>query len=344
MLPALLLLPALIAQAPAPSLRPGWIAVLPAQPGRVYGLGVAALTTDAAALRQAADNARADVISRLRASVQADTRVSTVLQETRASGGAAAGSRTQTTQVDTQVQARATDLPGLVVQETYLDRAGATGYALAYLDLAVAEAGLASRFAALKADLAAERPQQGPRGRLVQMQVLKRGHEELLRLDDLAGLLGGGGAAGLRAEVLGSRLETERRLAAARSALTFGLAPATGIDLDPDAQDLVRNAVLKEGMGWSDQKPLFAITLRVRGGGAGRRAWWERQRAADFIVAQGSLSLALVDSAGQQYESLTIVAKGVGVNEFQADSLLLADCRAKLGKAVAAWLADLGKW
>ena len=99
MLSTLLLVPALIAAAPAPSLRPVWISVLPVQPGRVYGLGVAALTTDAAALREAADNARADVISRLRASVQADTRVSTVLQETRASGGAAAGSRTQTTQV-----------------------------------------------------------------------------------------------------------------------------------------------------------------------------------------------------------------------------------------------------
>ncbi len=41
---------------------------------------------------------------------------------------------------------------------------------------------------------------------------------------------------------------------------------------------------------------------------------------------------------------MTLTAKGVGVNEFQADNLLLADYRAKLGKAVAAWLADLGKW
>ena len=41
---------------------------------------------------------------------------------------------------------------------------------------------------------------------------------------------------------------------------------------------------------------------------------------------------------------MTLVAKGVGVTEFQADNLLLADYRDKLGKAVSAWLADLGRW
>lgn len=342
---ALLLAPALVAPVPASSPRPAWIAVLPARPGRVYGLGVAALASDAAALRQAADHARADVIARLRSSVQADTRVSTVLRESRSAGGGAAASRTQDTQVDTRVQARAIDLPGLVVEETWLDRAGAAGYALAYLDLALAESELAGRFKALKADLAAERPQQGPRARLMQAQVLKRGHEELLRLDDLADLLGGGGGdSGLRAEVLESRHETERRLAAARSALTFGLAPAPGIDPDPDLRDQVRNAVLREGLGWSEQQPLFSITLRARGGRGAEDAWWERQRAGDFIVAQGSLSLTLVDSAGQEYESMTLVAKGVGVNAFQADDLLLADCRAKLARAVADWLAGLARW
>jgi hypothetical protein len=41
---------------------------------------------------------------------------------------------------------------------------------------------------------------------------------------------------------------------------------------------------------------------------------------------------------------VTINAKGVGVNEFQADSLLLSDYKAKLGKAVAEWLNNVGKW
>ena len=346
MLSTLLLVPALIAPQAA---KPIWISVLPVQPGRVYGLGLAAITSDAATLRQASDNARADVIARMRANIKADTRVSTVSQETRSSAGPATASRSQNTQVDTQVQAQAADLPGLTVEETFLDRPGATGYALAYLDLDIAQRELRTRLDTLNADLAADRGEQGIRAKLVQAQALKKAHGELVQLDDLAGLLsGGGGDPVLRADVLKSRLDVERRMVAARAALTFGLAPTPGIDLDQDVKDVVRTAVLKEGMGWSDQRPLLSITLRVRSGrngvAVGRRAWWDYRRAADFVVAQGSMSLTLEDSTGQQYESMTIVAKGVGVNEFQADSLLLADYKAKLGKAVAAWLNDLARW
>ena len=345
MLPTLLLVPALVA---AQAAKPIWISVLPVQPGRVYGLGLAAIASDGAALRQASDNARADVITRLRANVKADTRVSTVLQETRTGAGPATGSRTQNTQVDTQVQGQAADLPGLVVEETYLDRPGGTGYALAYLDLDIAQRELRIRLDTLNGQMGADAGEQGVRARLVQAQTLKKAHGELVRLDDLAALLGGGcGDPALRAEVLKAKLETERRMVAARSALTFGLAPTPDLE-DQDVKDVVRTAVLKEGMGWSDRKPLFSITLRVRSGrngvAVGRRAWWDYQRTPDFVVAQGSLNLTLVDSAGQQYESMTIVAKGVGVNEFQADTLLLADYKAKLGKAVGAWLADLGRW
>jgi len=349
MLPLLAFVPALTAAAPAPAVRPAWINVLPAQPGRVYGLGVAPLGVEAAAVRQASDNARADVIARLRANVKADTQITTTTQESRTAGGPATGSRTQSTQVGTEVQARAADLPGLVVEETFLDRPGGTGYALAYLDLAIAQRELRARLDARKDELAAKPAEQGVRAMLVEAQALKKAHADLVQLDDLAGLLGGGGGdPALRAEVLRTRLETERRMVAARAALTFGLAPSPGIDLDPEVKGVVRNAVLKEGMGWSDRDPLFSITLSVRSANSGvtvgRRAWWDYQRTPDFIVAQGSMTLTLVDRAGQEYESLAIVAKGVGVNEFQADSLLLADYRAKLGKAVAAWLADLAKW
>lgn len=352
--PLLLLVPVLAAPAPA-AVPPAWVQVLPAQPGRVYGLGVAPLAgaADAQALRQAADNGRADVIARMRANVKADTQITTTYQESRASGGAATGSRTQTAQIGTQVQAQAADLPGLVVEETFVDRTGGSAYALAYLDLGLAQRELQARLDGIRQDLAAERGETGVRAKLVAAQALKKAHGQVLQLDDLAGLLaGGGGDPALRSEVLKTRYDLERKMVAARAALTFGLAPGTGVDLDEDVKDVVRTAVLREGMGWSDQKPMFAITLRVRGGrstaslpaGHGRKPWWDYQKSADFIIAQGSLSLSLVDNAGQQYESLTLVAKGVGINEFQAESLLMADYRNKLGKAVAAWLADVGRW
>ena len=123
----ILLVPVLLAPARAAEVKPIWMSVLPAQPGRVYGLGVAGLAgNDAQALRQASDNARADVISRLRANVKADTRITTTYQESRATGTAATGTRTQNAQVGTQVQAQAADLPGLVVEETFLDRPAAS--------------------------------------------------------------------------------------------------------------------------------------------------------------------------------------------------------------------------
>lgn len=348
MLPArLLLVPALVLQVQA-AVRPPWIEVLPDQPGRVYGLGMAPLSGDAATLQAASDNARADVVARLRADVKADTRITTLSQESRGTGQKAAGSRTQSTEVGTQVQARATELPGLVVQETWLDRAGRTGYALAYLDLGLAQGELRTRLAILRADLAADRGDDGtPRARLVAAQALAKAHGELLRLDDLAALLsGGGGDPGLRGQVLAARLDTERRLAAARSALTFGLATAPGVALDPDVKDVVRTTVLKEGLGWSDQAPLFAITLRARSGRGAGRAWWDSRSYMGFLVAEGTLGLTLVDNTGQEYESMSITAKGVGVPEVpsQAEVRLLADFRAKLGSAVAAWLADVGKW
>lgn len=356
---ALLVLPALVLPAPAAPApaRPLWLSVVPTAPGRVYGVGAAALAgDDAAALRQASDNARADVITRLRADVKADTRVTTTMQESKSTAGPASATRTQETQVGTVVQAQAAELPGLSVDETYLDKAGGTLYALAYLDVAVARRELGARLDAVKADLAVVRGPE-PRARFAEARALRKDHADLEKLEDLAGLLGGAGAdagpfgptangAGdLRADVARTRLETERRLTAVRAAITFGFAKSD-VEVDPDVRDAVRTAVLNQGLGWSDQAPMFALTLRVRGAKAQAqlgRSWWDYSRSADFIMAQGALSLTLADQAGQQYETANLVAKGVGVTEFQADQLLLADYRNKLARTVSAWLADLGK-
>ncbi len=114
-------------------------------------------------LRQVSDNARADVIARMRANVKADTRVTTTYRRARGAGATTA-SRTQNAQIGTEVQARATDLPGLVVEETFMDRPGGTGYALAYLDLGIAQQELQTRLDGIKADLSAERAGAGHPG------------------------------------------------------------------------------------------------------------------------------------------------------------------------------------
>lgn len=340
----------LVPPAAGAGIGPAWVQVLPAEPGRVYGLGLAPLAgADAEALRQASDNGRADVIARLRANIKADTRISTTLSETRGTGMPASGTRTQNTQVDTEVQARAAELPGLVVQETWLDRSGRTCYALAYLDLGIASRELRTRLDTVKADLAADRGEQGPRASLVRIQALKKAHAALVQLDDLAGLLGGAGDdGGLRAEVLQARLDSERQLLASRAAITFGLKPGEGVEPDPEVAAAVRTAVLKQGMGWARTGPMFSITLRVKAGrsgvAVGRKGWWDYRKSPDFIIAQGSLSLSLEDRSGEEYESMVLTAKGVGVTEEQADALLQADYRNKLGKAVSTWLAEIGGW
>src|SRR5208283_3162779 len=110
-----------------------------------------------------------------------------------------------------------------------------------------------------------------------------KAHGQLVELDDMAGLLsGGGGDPALRAEVLKAKADTERRMVAARSALPFGLAPTPGMEVNEDVKDAVRTAVLKEGMGWSERNPMFAITLRGRAGGSGKRTWWSYQQSMGF--------------------------------------------------------------
>ena len=349
MLPPLLLVPALVApvQARGGEAHLDQRAARPARPGLRPG-GGAPGRHDAPALRQASDNARADVISRLRANVKADTRITTTYQESRTTGAAATGTRTQTTQVGTQVQAQAADLPGLVVEETFLDRPGAsTPWPTWTWPSPSGSCGRA--WTRCRPTWPRSAGEQGVRAKLVAAQALRKAHLELLKLDDLAALLsGGGGDLNLRADVLKARTGTETAHGGGpgRPHLRPGARAGRRTGSGHDGRGAFRGAQGGHGLVRPEPHVLHhrarPYRAQRRAGGAG--AWWDYQRSPDFIVAQGSLSLGLVDVAGQQYESMTLVAKGVGVTEFQADTLLQADYRTKLAKAVSAWLADLGRW
>ena len=60
-----------------------------------------------------------------------------------------------------------------------------------------------------------------------------------------------------------------------------------------------------------------------------------------IIVARGILELTLKDKAGNQYESVEVEAKGLGVSDFQAEQRLKEDIRTKLEKTFAKWLENL---
>lgn len=348
----LLTVPGLLA---AQSIRPMWVSQVPSQEGRVYAMGVASLQgNQATALTQAQANARGEVIARLRAQVQSTTDVRATSQVHRSTDGPTTGASNRTVTQATTVEAKALDLPGLVVEETWVDRPGAAVYALAYLDVPVAERELRARFQTQREALeAGPRADTGSaRERLRRLQTLRSAQVELERLDDLAGLLAaGGGEAQLRAEVRRARLALEARLERLRATLTFSLAGVQETGLGADVATLVRNAVLKQGLGWADQGGEFVLSLRTHtaratanagnAGAASRSRFWHAQPDDTLVVARGALDITLTDRAGTAYESTTLEAKGVGVSDFQAERRLLDNTRQQLGDLLGQWLMNL---
>jgi hypothetical protein len=345
--------------APAQALvKPLWISVLPERAGRVYAMGLAPAASGAAqAVAQAGQNARAEVLARLRADVQAVTTVQSTAKVSVAAGGKATGSSEQHVGQDTRIQTGAVDLPGLAVEETWVDAQDHTAYALAYLDVPVAEGELRSRYQARKDDLAREpETPAAPRERLRMLGRLKQAQVDLARQDDLAALLApGGGDPALRAQVRASRLAVERQMEQLRGSLSLGLEPSARQATQVAA--LLRNAALKAGLGWSETGGEFTLAMayksdaqtakvdasRPEWNGWWRGGWVSHTAARDtgIVVARGVLELTLKDRAGNAYESVEIEAKGLGVSDFQAEQKLKEDFRKKLEKTFGAWLEGL---
>jgi len=211
----------------------------------------------------------------------------------------------------------------------------------------VAERELRARFEAARKDLALEAGNPvDPRERMRKLQRLKKAQDELVRLDDLSALLAaGGGDPSLRLDVRNQKLAIDRQMEALRAALVFCLKGDKDFGPGADILSLVRNAVLKQGLGWSETGGEFALSLRYSGNRAGlnieKKQYWAHQQEADFIVARGVIEVTLTDAKGTQYESTTIEAKGVGVTDFQADRALIKEFKAKLETTIGQWLESM---
>lgn len=338
--------------------KPIWVTTLPQQAGRVYAMGLAPLASgQTEAVTQAAQNARAEVITRLRANVKSETSVVSRSTLTKDTTGKATGSSEQQVGQNTRIQTQATGIPGLVVEESWLDAKGGTAYALAYLDVPIAEREIRSRFAAEKNDLAQEGDTPAaPRERMRLLNRLKNAQAELVRLDDLAGLIAaGGGDDQLRGQVRTSRLAVDRRLDQLRGSLTLSLDKtsqgASGV------AGILRNAALKAGMGWAETGGEFQLVMDYRSDAKTAKVdlqrqswngWWRGgwvshtvNASSGIIVARGVLTVTLRDKAGTEYESVDVEAKGLGVTEFQAEQRLKDDFRTKLEATFSQWLDNL---
>ena len=195
---------------PAPVPRPDWVETLPEVPGRFYAMGLADLgTSEAQSLKLAGDRARLEVVARLRTSVQGGTATVTQTTETRREGSAASGFGQRSTRDEVKVKAQAEDLPGLVVERTYLDPRSRTAYALAYLDMAQARGALTSRLEAV----VEARQRVGEEASRVARWQLRRVQGDLNRLDELSDLLASAGSFGpFRAGLERVRAEVAKRL------------------------------------------------------------------------------------------------------------------------------------
>ncbi|HLO68516.1 MAG TPA: hypothetical protein VK188_15945 [Holophaga sp.] len=341
------------------SVKPIWISSLPSQAGRVYAVGLARLDdSEADAIRQAGQNARGEVLSRLRADVKSETNINARATSTRDSEGRSSGSSEQRVDQSTRIQASATELPGLSVEEVWVDGRGATAYALACLDVPVAEREIRTRFRAQKEDLFREDDTPAePRERMRMLGRLRSAQAELVKLDDMAALVAaGGGDATLRRQVREGRLAVDRQMENLRASLTLSMEGARGAT---QIAAVVRNAALKAGLGWKEAGGEFQLVMDLRTDRKTAKVdkteshwngWWHGgwvahtvTRDTGIIVARGQLTLTLQDRAGTQYESVDIEAKGLGVTEFQAENDLKKDFKAKVEKTFSRWLEGLVK-
>lgn len=238
------------------------ISALPERAGRVYAMGLAQVSAgDAQAVTQASQNARAEVLARLRANVRSETNIKSTAKVSVATGGKATGSSEQQVGQDTRIQIEAVDLPGLAVEETWTDANEHTAYALAYLDVPIAERELRSRYRAQKDDLAQEpETPSAPRERMRMLSRLKKAQVEYAKLDDMAALLAaGGGDPALRGQVRAARLALDRQMEQLRGSLTLSLEHSARQAVQ--VANLLRNAALKAGLGWSETGGEFILAM-----------------------------------------------------------------------------------
>ena len=322
------------------TLRPTWIEVLPDRPGRLYAMGLAPLTgAEGEAIKQASQNARVEVVSRLRSSVKSESLLSDSASSRRQLGGPTTAEARQSLEQSSKISTQVMDLPGLSIAETWVDAKGRTVYALAYLDVTSSQMDMQLRLDDIRKLMGEGEDGSTPKERARSIQSLKKGRTELLKLERWADLLAaGGGLAMVRSDIRNTQSGLERRLDQLKRSLMLGHGKESG--LTADIATLLQNAAQAQGLGWGGTRLDFTAQIRLLTGGQGD-LWWEVDASPDFTTARGALQLTLVDRAGLRYEAAPIEAVGIGTSRISAHQALLKDCQKKLEAALDEWLNDL---
>lgn len=329
---------------------PPWMKVLPERPGRIYAVGNATVApNEAKALELAAQNARFEVIARLRVAVQGSTTVSTTLTEQRVSGSVATGSRQQYVRQDGTTSVQAVNLPGLIVEERYLDRQAGAAYALAYLDIAVAERSLVDQVGALEADwntLKSDEVQTGLRPSISRLQRIKALKTRATELESQATLLiPAGVSTSVRSGVQTLGRDMNREITAVQKSLTMG-AKVQGGDLGQDVLALLRNAAIYQGFIWTQKDPAINLVIELRGAKQGlniyRKTWWDVDVSTpDIVGTRAAIRISISDASGEIQDSFDLAVKGVGVDTLSSEQALLKELKRVLPVRFQAFLNEL---
>jgi len=318
--------------------RPPWIEVLPQQQGRIYAVGVAPLgASQAQALKQAGQNARIELASRLRATVKGETTIHSQSTQQRELGGLASASSQQKVTQDSKIATQIAELNGLSISETWTDSEGATVYALACLDVAAAMGNLQGRADAVRKGQLSLDAGADPRLAARAALQIRKGREEVARLDELATpVIDAGGDPAFRTQLQSLRSDLDRRSDQVRGLLTVSVDPG----LPPDLLAALRNAAEQQGFGWTEGRGLLHVRILASGKTAAR-TWWTEEASSDFITLKASLKLEAADRAGAPRGTASLDITGVGTSQANAVQGLLKDARRRLESTLDRWLADL---
>ena len=334
-------------------MAPSWInKAYPETPGRIYAVGTATVApSEARALEQAAQNARFEVIARLKVGIQGTTTVTETMSQQQKSGSAAIGSSQQYVRQDGTMTVKAVNLPGLVVEERYLDTKAGAAYALAYLDVAVAEGALTDQIGALRSDwknLAGTPAEPGLRPAITRLQQIKALQLQAAELGSQAALLIAAGVpASLRAETQTLAQEMGRAIGTAQKFLTMG-ARVEGGDLGADVLVLLRTAAIQQGFLWTQKEPAITLLIELRGAKQGvninRKTWWDVDaRVPDLVGTRAMIRVSLAGADGEAQDSFDLAVKGVGTDAFSSEQALLKELKKTLPVRFQAFLTDLLK-
>ncbi len=329
---------------------PTWLQSLPESPGRIFAVGSSAITSnEAKAMELAAQNARFEVVARLKATVVGTTTINQTQVEQKRTGAPAAGSRQQYVRQESTTSIQAIDLPGLVISDRYLDRAGRSAYALAYLDVAAADQSLRDGLDGLRSEWArflATPADPGVRSTISHLQAAKTLQAKAALLDSQAGLLV---VAGLDPNLNQGAKEVGREITAhvegVRRSLVIGARVEGGM-LGDDVLAVIRNAVIAFGFVWDQTAPSLVLSVKLRESALGthtrQKTWWEVDaHNPERISVRASLRISISDTRGNEQDSFTLNVKGVSRDQFRAEQELIDALKEELPPKLKAFLATL---